>query len=176
MNMYMFSSICIQVSIGNAEVNKALRYITQRHYMKGVKILVKYRVGFKRAMQMYFRQTVREEVARMSRKVVSLFKGGKTMAEMEKFSWEDRFQEVKTDCPLLTDTVVASLTSASSERGLGLASNPVISVIPTVGALMSIILYQRKPRIFKEFQEFNSLQFWLSGCKREVPVTVIWNI
>ncbi|KAH3872155.1 hypothetical protein DPMN_035369 [Dreissena polymorpha] len=126
------------------------------------------RVGFKNAVNSMIQQTVRKEVSRLCQNAQSIFKGGKSLEEMKNFSWETRYQEGVKECPMLTNVLIGATTTKNSSNYLGLASNPSTSAKPTIGTLLAIILYQRKPRIMYDLQELNSIQMWLAGCKREV--------
>ena len=94
--------------------------------------------------------------------------GHNKVEDIEEFAWSKKFKEMATKCPTLSGLLISALTSQSSVKVMGLASNVHTSIIPTFGTLASVILYQSKPRMFKAFQELNSIQFWLAGCKREV--------
>ena len=149
-----------------AAVTKATDYINRRQYRRGINTLAKNRVGFRKAMSEYVQTVVRDEVSKFCKSSSSL-QGKKSVDDISKFSWTEKHEELSKACPLLMSVLAAALTSNISRRTLELPRLS-ISAKPTIGTLMAIIMYQRRPRTLCDFQEMNSLQMWLSGCKREV--------
>jgi len=129
---------------------------------------MKKRVGFKKSLYVVMQNVIRKEISNLLKQKNSVFHGGKTLKEIEQFNWDDRFKEVCINCPTLSNILVGALTSKKSSNVLGLAYRPEISVKPTVGTVISIMLYQLKPRKMTDLPEMNALQMWLAGCKREV--------
>jgi hypothetical protein len=110
----------------------------------------------------------------MAKQKIDTFRGGQSLQEIAQFDWNEKFQSVSDKSPTLTSTLVAALTSKQSKEYLGLASKPDVSAKPIIGTLLSIILYQRRPRNLTGFQELNSLQMWLAGCKRKVMLPMLF--
>lgn len=154
------------------EVNKALNAIRHRKYQRGLSILLKARVGFKKAVLDFAQQTVRSEVKDLKRARNSSFQGGKTIEGISKFDWENQFHEISETCPVLLQVLTGALTSQQSSHHLGLACKPHNSVKPIIGVLVSQILYQHRPRNLNFFQQLNSVQMWLAGCQREVRFNI----
>ena len=132
------------------------------------------RSGFQKALNEVFANKVRQEVSQMAKQKIDTFRGGQSLQEIAQFDWNEQFQSVSDKSPTLTSTLVAALTSKQSKEYLGLASKPDVSAKPIIGTLLSIILYQRRPRNLTGFQELNSLQMWLAGCKREVMLPMLF--
>lgn len=152
----------------------ALRYISYRQYKKGICLLMKARTGFKKAMLEVTEDIVRKEIRKYTSKpsrISHVYKGNQTLEQMSEFSWETVFEDVVTNCPTLTNTILATLTSKETRKFNALSNKPESSVKPIVGTITSIILYMIKPTLCS-FQIMNSLQMWLSSTKREV----IWLI
>ena len=86
-----------------------------------------------------------------------------------------KIQSVSDKSPTLASSLVTALTTKQSKKYLGLTSKPDVSAKPIIGTLLSIILYQRRPRNLTGFQELYSLlQMWLAGCKRGKTAYVIY--
>ncbi|KAJ8297377.1 hypothetical protein KUTeg_023908 [Tegillarca granosa] len=149
------------------EVFRAIKYLKSRHYAKAFKILIKNRTGAKKALINIVKQEIREEIMRMIKSETSVLKARNSLEQMEQFKWSDIVQELKTICPMLTSVLVSATTTEKSEKQMGLRFNPGTTAIPTIGVLASIITYKAKPNKFKLLQQMNSIQMWLSGCKRE---------
>ncbi|XP_014678940.1 PREDICTED: uncharacterized protein LOC106818780 [Priapulus caudatus] len=147
---------------------RAVKFLKRFQYRRAVKILAAYSTGFKKAMTSWAHEAVRQETQKLLGKKKSLFHGKKSLEQISNFSWDDRYAELKETCPLLTDLLTASVTSRKSLTHLGLAGAPTVSIKPTLGVLISIVLYQLQPRRMSDLQELIGLQLWMSGCKRQM--------
>ncbi|KAK6179745.1 hypothetical protein SNE40_012035 [Patella caerulea] len=98
----------------------------------------------------------------------SCFIGGNTLEGIEAFNWDNNYQELKSNCPTLTSLLVSALTSKWSVKTLSFATRQHNSIKLVLGCLTPVILYNRRPRVLNNFQQLNSLQLRLAGCKREV--------
>lgn len=164
--------VSLQVTASSVEVRRACRYFTARHYVKGIKVLL-HRVGFRKALYEVYVETIRSEVSSLIKKKTTSFHGKKTLDEIKEFSWDNKIAELKENCPALNNALMGALTSKQSITFTGLSTRKAVSVIPTVGTLMSIIMYQLQPRRMNDLQELNAMQMWMAGCKREVYLTFL---
>lgn len=116
---------------------------------------------------------IRREISALKSKPLKSFEGKKTFEEMKQFSWNVKLKDAKECLPITTTMITATLTSETTEKKMGLATNPQRSVIPYVGNIMSIITFLLR-RKHSELQELNSMQMWLAGCKKEVSVHMLF--
>ncbi|KAJ8304518.1 hypothetical protein KUTeg_018101 [Tegillarca granosa] len=135
--------------------------------------MIKNRTGAKKALINIVKQEIRNEIMRMIKSETSVLKSRNSLEQMEQFKWSDIVQELKTICPMLTSVFVSATTTKKSEKHMGLRFNAGTTAIPTIGVLASIITYKAKPYKFKLLQQMNSIQMWLSGCKRETRWEII---
>ncbi|KAL3855558.1 hypothetical protein ACJMK2_014765, partial [Sinanodonta woodiana] len=80
-----------KISNQEAEVGKALRCISRRQYSRGVTLLMKTRIGFRKAVNKVLQKMVQDEVQNMAKNISSCFNGGKSLDDISTFDWDVRF-------------------------------------------------------------------------------------
>ncbi|XP_062611695.1 uncharacterized protein LOC134273511 isoform X2 [Saccostrea cucullata] len=98
----------------------------------------------------------------------SNFGAHKSVEEWKGFSWGDFLLEMKEHCPLLTSSLLGSVTSKRTVETVSLRAKPKISAVPTICTVMAILAYQGNQRKMSNLQELNSVQMWLASCKRQL--------
>ncbi|KAJ8321140.1 LOW QUALITY PROTEIN: hypothetical protein KUTeg_001265, partial [Tegillarca granosa] len=156
--------IILKISVEN-EVDRAVKYIKSRRYETGMEILLKNRTGAKKAFTHIIQKEVRKEMFKLLNNKSSGVRCEGTLSQIKIFNWNNIFQELKTECPMLTSTLPQHLKEL--KKTLGLRYKPAVSAISTVGNIPAILAYKGKPYTYKLMQRMNSIQMWLSECKRE---------
>lgn len=145
-------------------------YIKVRQYETGMKLLLKNRIGARKAFNNIVKREVRQEVKKVLANKSSSLGAEGSLEQMNKFSWNDIFHELTSSCPVFTSALVASTTPIKTK----LSSAPSLSVVSAVGVISAIVTYKAKPQIYKLVQQMNAIQMWLSGCKREVSIHTLY--
>ncbi|KAJ8321221.1 hypothetical protein KUTeg_001233 [Tegillarca granosa] len=107
-----------KISVEN-EVDRAVKYIKSRRYETGMEILLKNRTGAKKAFTHIIQKEVRKEMFKLLNNKSSGVRCEGTLSQIKIFNWNNIFQELKTECPMLTSTLVAATTSERTEKNLG---------------------------------------------------------
>ena len=86
------------------------------------------------------------------------------------FDWDSVIKQAQDICPALLSIVTASLTSTKRQKSRTKKGEKIISMVPQIGSILSIIAFHWSTRC-SVFQQMNSLMMWLGGCKRKVVST-----